>query len=94
VWQKPVRSKGSASRTRHELIALSEVAAEYDGMYISHMRDEGANMLAAVDELLTIARDAAIRAEIYHFKSSGQANWPLFMWAMSGSVGGSIQIRS
>jgi N-acyl-D-amino-acid deacylase len=54
------------------------VAAEYDGMYISHMRDEGANMLEAVDELLTIARDAGIRAEIYHFKSSGQANWPLF----------------
>ncbi len=68
---------GSFAKT-DELIALSEVAAEYDGMYISHMRDEGANMLEAVDELLTIARDAGIRAEIYHFKSSGQANWPLF----------------
>lgn len=61
-----------------ELIALSKVAAEYDGIYISHMRDEGANMLAAVDELLTIAREAGIRAEIYHIKSSGQSNWPLF----------------
>ena len=68
---------GSFAET-NELIALSEVAAEYDGMYISHMRDEGANMLAAVDELLTIAREADIRAEIYHFKSSGKANWPLF----------------
>ncbi len=61
-----------------ELIALSKVAAEYDGMYISHMRDEGAHMIAAVDELLTIARDAEIRAEIYHLKSSGQSNWHLF----------------
>ncbi len=61
-----------------ELIALSEVAAEYDGIYISHMRDEGANMLEAVEELITIAREAKIRAEIYHLKSSGQANWPLF----------------
>ncbi len=61
-----------------ELIALSEVAAEYDGMYISHMRDEGAHMIAAVDELITIARDANIRAEIYHLKSSGQANWHIF----------------
>ena len=61
-----------------ELIALSRVAAEYDGMYISHMRDEGAHMIAAVDELLTIAREANIRAEIYHLKSSGQANWHLF----------------
>ena len=68
---------GSFART-DELIALSEVAAEYDGMYISHMRDEGANMLEAIEELLTIAREAGIRAEIYHLKSSGQANWPLF----------------
>jgi len=64
--------------TTDELIALSEVAAEYDGMYISHMRDEGANIIEAIDELLTIARDANIRAEIYHFKSSGQSNWHLF----------------
>ncbi len=61
-----------------ELIALAEVAAEYGGMYISHMRDEGAHMIAAIDELLSIARAANIRAEIYHLKSSGQANWPLF----------------
>ena len=61
-----------------ELIALSKVAAEYDGMYISHMRDEGAHMIAAIDELLTIAREANIRAEIYHLKSSGQPNWHLF----------------
>jgi len=64
--------------TTAELIALSEVAAEYDGMYISHMRDEGAGLLEAVEELITIARTAGIRAEIYHFKASGQANWPLF----------------
>jgi len=61
-----------------ELIALSKVAAEYDGMYVSHMRDEGAHMVTAVAELLTIAQEANIRAEIYHLKSSGQANWPRF----------------
>ena len=68
---------GSFAKT-DELIALSKVAAKYDGMYISHMRDEGANMLEAIEELLTIAREADIRAEIYHLKSSGQSNWPLF----------------
>jgi N-acyl-D-amino-acid deacylase len=47
-------------------------------MYISHLRSEGSMMLEAIDELLTIAREANIRAEIYHLKSSGQANWPLF----------------
>lgn len=61
-----------------ELITLSEVAAEYGGMYVSHMRDEGAQMIEAIDELLTIAREANIRAEIYHLKSSGQPNWHLF----------------
>jgi N-acyl-D-amino-acid deacylase len=73
---------GSFART-DELIALSEIAAEYDGMYISHMRDEGANMLEAIDELLTIAREAKIRAEIYHFKASGQPNWHLFEQAVA-----------
>jgi len=68
---------GSFANT-DELIDLSRVAAEYDGMYISHMRDEGAQLLGALEELISIAREANIRAEIYHFKSSGQANWPLF----------------
>ena len=66
-----------------ELIELSKVAAEYDGIYISHMRDEGAHMIEAIDELLTIAREANIRAEIYHLKSSGQPNWHLFEEAIS-----------
>lgn len=68
---------GSFAKTE-ELIALAKVAAEYNGMYISHMRDEGAGLLEAVEELITIAREAGICAEIYHFKASGQANWPLF----------------
>jgi N-acyl-D-amino-acid deacylase len=68
---------GSFAET-DELIALAEEAAGYGGMYISHLRSEGAMMLEALEELLTIARKAEIRAEIYHLKSSGQANWPLF----------------
>ena len=59
----------------HELVELSKVAAEYDGLYISHMRSEGNALLESVDELLTIAREAGIRAEIYHLKAGGQSNW-------------------
>ena len=62
----------------NELIALSKAAAEYDGLYASHMRDEGAHMLEAIEELITISREAGIRAEIYHLKSSGKDNWHLF----------------
>ena len=58
-----------------ELIALSEVAAEYGGRYISHMRSEGVRLVEAVDELITIAREAGIGAEIYHLKAAGEANF-------------------
>jgi N-acyl-D-amino-acid deacylase len=58
-----------------ELIALARAAAPYGGMYISHMRDEGGHLLEALDELMTIARSANIRAEIYHLKASGRPNW-------------------
>ncbi|MDX1470576.1 MAG: D-aminoacylase, partial [Flavobacteriaceae bacterium] len=51
-----------------ELIELAKVASEYDGMYISHMRSEGNNILGSIDELIRIADEADIRAEIYHLK--------------------------
>ena len=54
-----------------ELIELCKVAAKYDGLYISHLRSEGAQFLEAIDEFLTIAKKADIRAEIYHFKATG-----------------------
>jgi len=66
-----------------ELIELSKVAAEYDGMYISHMRSEGNALLESIDELLTIAREAGIRSEIYHLKAAGEANWDKLDTAIS-----------
>jgi N-acyl-D-amino-acid deacylase len=44
-------------------------------MYITHLRSEGNGFLEALDELLTIARASGARAEIYHLKAAGQANW-------------------
>jgi len=61
-----------------ELIELCKVAAEYDGMYISHMRSEGSRLLESLDELVQIADEAGIRAEIYHLKQSGKENWDKF----------------
>lgn len=58
-----------------ELTELCRVAAEYDGMYISHLRNEDDRLLEAIDEFLTIASDAGIRAEIYHLKQVGKTNW-------------------
>ena len=59
-----------------ELIALCQAAASYGGIYISHIRSEGNQFLQALDELITISREAKIPAEIYHLKAAGQSNWP------------------
>ncbi|MBN1148842.1 MAG: D-aminoacylase [Anaerolineales bacterium] len=58
-----------------ELIAMASAVGQYGGLYISHLRSEGDRFLEAVDELLAVARQAGVRAEIYHLKASGQKNW-------------------
>src|SRR5438874_660064 len=59
-----------------ELVELCKVAANYKGKYISHMRSEGNQLFEAFDELVRIAREANIPAEVYHIKAAGQKNWP------------------
>ncbi len=59
-----------------ELIALAQVAGQYGGMYISHLRSEGNDLLGALHELIVTARKANVAAEVYHMKVAGQANWP------------------
>ncbi len=58
-----------------ELIELARVLAGHDAMYISHIRNEGGDLLQAVEELIAIARETGVTAEIYHLKASGGANW-------------------
>ena len=58
-----------------ELIALTDIVAEYDGMYISHIRNEGDDVIPAVEELITIVRETGARGEIYHLKVSHKRNW-------------------
>ena len=60
-----------------ELIELAKVVREYDGLYVSHIRGEEADLLDAVEELIITAREAKVRSEIYHFKASGNENWYL-----------------
>lgn len=58
-----------------ELIELAKVVSQYNGMYISHIRSEGSAFLEALDEFLTIAREASVTSEIYHLKAAGGSNW-------------------
>ena len=58
-----------------ELVALATESARCGGMYISHMRNESGGILAAIDELIEIARKSDGPAEIYHLKQAGAENW-------------------
>ncbi len=58
-----------------ELISLAQIAADYGGMYISHIRSEGDKLLEALDEFIEIVTKSNVRGEIYHLKASGEPNW-------------------
>jgi len=61
--------------TTEEIVELAKVAAAHGGIYSAHMRSEGNRIDEALDEMLTIAREARIPVEIYHLKVAGRANW-------------------
>jgi N-acyl-D-aspartate/D-glutamate deacylase len=70
--------------TTEEVIALASVAAEYGGVYQSHLRDESdytVGVVAALDELIRIARDARIRSVATHLKALGP-----HLWGYSGAL--------
>lgn len=62
-----------------ELVALSKVVAPYKGsFYVSHIRDESSydvGMVAATQELITVGREAKIRAVVTHQKAIGPTVW-------------------
>jgi N-acyl-D-amino-acid deacylase len=61
--------------TTEELVELASVVGEYDGMYISHMRSEGNRLEQSIEEVIRIAREGKVNAEIYHLKMAGKQNW-------------------
>ncbi len=61
--------------TTEEITNLARVAAKYDGMYFSHIRDEGDHIDDALEEAFRIGRDAGIPVNIWHLKIGGRPNW-------------------
>ncbi len=59
-----------------ELVALAETAARCGGIYATHMRNEGPELLEAIDETIEISRLSGAPAEIYHLKAAGKKHWP------------------
>jgi N-acyl-D-amino-acid deacylase len=58
-----------------ELITLASVAADHGGIYMSHIRNEAEQLLEAVDEAITIGREAGCPVEISHHKASSRESW-------------------
>jgi dihydroorotase/N-acyl-D-amino-acid deacylase len=58
-----------------ELVALASTAAQFGGIYATHMRSEGKAENAALDETFRIGREAHIPVEIFHLKASGKSSW-------------------
>jgi N-acyl-D-amino-acid deacylase len=67
---------GSFSKT-DELVALAEVVGRHRGIYASHIRNEGSQLLESLDEILTIGKQAKLPVHVSHIKVSGKSNWGL-----------------
>ncbi len=61
--------------TTEEVIELARVAAEYDGIYISHMREEGLDLLKSVAETIRIGEEGGLPTQLTHHKVVGAPMW-------------------
>ena len=67
----------SSYASTDELVQIARVVGDYGGLYASHIRDEGASLLAAIDEALEVGQRAEVPVHISHFKASGRDAWGL-----------------
>lgn len=65
---------GTYSKTP-EVVGLAKAASQYNGVYASHIRDEGDHVTEAIEEAINIGRQASIPVEISHFKVTYKPNW-------------------
>ena len=62
-------------QTTDELVLLARSAAKFGGFYATHLRDEGDDVLPALDEAIDIGRRAGLPVEVWHLKVAGRRNW-------------------
>lgn len=65
---------GTYSKTS-EVVSLASIASQFNGVYASHIRDEGDHVTEAVNEAINIGREAKMPVEISHFKVTYKPNW-------------------
>ena len=69
----------SSYTTTDELVEVAKAAAKYGGVYASHIRGEGAEVVQSVGELITIAERAGMPGEVFHLKVAYQPGWGVLM---------------
>jgi len=62
-----------------ELVEIAKVAGRYGGIYATHMRDEGKDLIAAINEAIAIGEGGGLPVEIFHLKAAWQPGWGSLM---------------
>ena len=62
-----------------ELVEMAKVAGRYGGVYATHMRDEGKDLIAAIEEAIAIGERGGLPVEIFHLKAAWQPGWGTLM---------------
>ncbi|KKR20193.1 MAG: N-acyl-D-amino-acid deacylase [Candidatus Moranbacteria bacterium GW2011_GWA2_39_41] len=63
------------STTTDELVNLAQTIVKYNGVYVTHMRNENSDIVAATEEAIEIARKSKVKLHISHLKVMGEKNW-------------------
>ncbi|MCD6352803.1 MAG: D-aminoacylase, partial [Proteobacteria bacterium] len=58
-----------------ELLALTKLVAEFGGIYATHLRSEGDELIESVQEALFIAEETGVSLQLSHLKTQGKRNW-------------------
>ena len=66
-----------------ELIEVTSPVAEFEGMYVSHMRDEGIHLLDSIREIVRISEEASVPVNVTHMKAAGRLQWGLMREAVA-----------
>jgi N-acyl-D-amino-acid deacylase len=71
------------STTEDELVRLAQTIEKYHGVYVTHMRNEGVDFIAATDEAIEVARKSKVKLHISHLKVTGEKNWGMMDGALA-----------
>jgi N-acyl-D-amino-acid deacylase len=58
-----------------EIASMMQIVAHRDGLYASHLRNEGSGLLEAINEAINVGRETGVRVQISHLKAAGRSNW-------------------